>query len=280
MIQQIPVPESNIVAFRLTGKLSHADYKAFLPRLEELIEANGRISVLLELVDFHGWDLTAAWDDFHFGMQHQDDFERIAIVGHGALQRWMALMAKPFTSAGVRFFEQERLGDAWDWLREPLRQAALDQMQPAPYQRILVGVDFFAHSVRAVRRALDLAQRHGGHVNLVHAVESQVYYDQAYDPVIPLPQDLNLNQELVEAATERMRQMIEELGSSEIPGNVLIGSAKRVILSQAEALHADLIVVGTHGRRGVARLLGSTASAITHSARCDVLTVRSIDATE
>ena len=201
-------------------------------------------------------------------------------MGHGALQRWMALMAKPFTSAGVRFFEQERLGDAWDWLREPRQQAALDQAQPVPYKRILVGVDFSAHSVRAVRRALDLAQRHGGHVNLVHAVENQSYYDQAYDPVITLPQYLNLDQELVEAAKERMRRMIEEVGSSEVPGNVLLGSAKRVILSQAEALHADLIVVGTHGRRGVTRLLGSTTSAIIHSARCDVLTVHIIDATE
>ena len=49
--------------------------------------------------------------------------------------------------------------------------------------------------------------------------------------------------------------------------------------SQAEALHSDLIVVGTHGHRGIARLLGSTASAVSHNARCDVLTVR-IDATD
>ena len=279
MIQQSPVHEDNIFAFRLSGKLSHSDYQTFLPRLEELLEAHDRISVLLELVDFHGWDLAAAWDDFRFSLEHPDDFERIAIVGHGTKQRWMTLLAKPFTDAGVRFFEQEQLGDAWDWLREPQEQVALDQAQPVPYQRILVGVDFSAHSLRAVRRALDLAKRHDGRIDLVHSVESSLSYDQAYDPVMVLQHDMDLDHKLIEAAKGRMQQLIDELDAGDLPGNVLLGSPKGAILSQAEALHADLIVVGTHGHRGIARLLGSTASAITQSARCDVLTVR-IDGAE
>lgn len=276
MIRQIPVQEDNIVAFRLSGRLSHADYQTFLPRLEKLIEESGRLSVLLELVDFHGWDLAAAWDDFRFGMAHPDGFERIAIVGHGALQRWMTLMAKPFISAGVRFFEQEQLGDAWDWLREPSREAALDEAEPIAYRRILVGVDFSAHSVRAVRRGLDLAKRYGGQVRLVHAVDNRPYYDQAYDAMIPVGVDLD--RKLVEAAEENLQRMIDEVGAGDLTGNVLLGSPKGVILSQAEGLHADLIVMGTHGHHGVTRLLGSTASAVSHNARCDVLTVR-IDGT-
>jgi len=275
MIQQLPVQEDNIVAFLLSGKLSHADYQAFLPRLEELIKVHGQISVLLELTDFHGWDLDAALDDFRFGMQHQDDFERIAIVGQGVLQHWMTLMAKPFIRADVQFFNQEQLGEAWDWLREPLQQAALDQAPSAPYRRILVGVDFSAHSVRAVRRALDLAHRHGGHVNLVHAVEHVAYYEQDYGPVTAPELDL----ELMESAKGRMQQLIGELDAGDLPSKVLFGSPKSVILSQAQALHSDLIVLGTHGHRGIARLLGSTANAVSHNARCDVLTVR-IVATE
>jgi len=275
MIQQIPVQEDNIVAFRLSGKLSHADYQAFLPRLEELIKVHGRISVLLELVDFRGWDLDAARDDFRFSIQHQDDFERIAIVGQGVLQHWMALMSKPFTSADVQFFKQDQLSEAWNWLREPLQQAALDQATPPPYQRILVGVDFSAHSVRAVRRALDLAHRYGGRVNLVHAVENFVYYEQDYGPVTALDLDL----ELMESAKGRVQRLIGELDGGDLPSNVLFGSPQGVILSQAEALHTDLIVVGTHGHRGIARLLGSTANAVSHNARCDVLAVR-IDATD
>ena len=138
-----------------------------------------------------------------------------------------------------------------------------------------MGVDFSPHSVRAVRRALDLAHRYGGRVNLVHAVENPVYYDQDYGPVAALDIDL----ELMEAAKGRMQRLIGELDAGDLPSDVLFGSPKGVILSQAEALHGDLIVVGTHGHRGIARLLGSTANAISHNARCDVLTVH-IDATE
>jgi universal stress protein A len=118
VIEQLPVQDGDVVAFRLSGKLGHADYQTFLPRLEALIAERGRLSVLLELRDFHGWDIHAAWDDFRFGMAHANDFARIAMVGHGHLQDWMAQMAKPFVHGEVRFFEREDLDAAWDWLRE------------------------------------------------------------------------------------------------------------------------------------------------------------------
>lgn len=132
MIRQLPVQEDNIVAFRLTGKLHHADYQTFVPQLEALIKESGQISVLLELEDFHGWDPQAAWDDLRLGMQHQDAFERIAVVGHGWLQHWMAVLAKPFSSGEVRFFEHDELGNAWDWLRETHLQVTVNQTKPAP----------------------------------------------------------------------------------------------------------------------------------------------------
>ncbi len=274
MIEQIPINEGKLVAFRLSGKLSHADYQTFLPRLSEFINTHGRVSMLLELVDFDGWDLAAAYDDFRFGTEHADAFERIAIVGHGTLQRWMTRMAKPFTSAEIRFFEQDLVGDAWDWLRESDRQDMLDRRAPDTYQQILAAVDFSRHSVRVLRRALDLAKRHGSQINLVHAVESRVQYDDAYDPLMVLAHDMDLDHELVEAAKKRMQSLIAEVDAGDIPNAVLLGSPKSMILSQAEALNADLIVLGTQGHRGLARLLGSTARAVTLSARCDVLTVR------
>jgi nucleotide-binding universal stress UspA family protein len=271
MIEQLPVQEGSTVAFRLSGKLSHADYQAFLPRLESLIEEEGPLSVLLELDDFHGWDLEAAWDDFRFGMEHQTDFARIAMVGQGPLQHWMAIMAKPFVNGEVRFFERDDLGAAWDWLREP-QQAVADSAEPASYERILVGIDFSPHAERAVRRALALGKQADARITLVHAVESYCLYDEFYDPVIPLRPDMDL--ELSAAARQRLDTMIKDLGTSKLQAEVMIGSPKTIILSQAEAMNADLIVVGQHGRRGISRLLGSTASGVITSARCDVLAVR------
>ncbi|MCB1723992.1 MAG: universal stress protein [Gammaproteobacteria bacterium] len=272
MIRQMPVQEENIVAFRLSGKLTHDDYRSFLPQLEHLLLQHKRLSVLLELVDFRGWDLAAAWDDFKLGAAHPDDFERIAIVGQGTLQRWMTSMAKPFTTAQIRFFTSDQPAEAWDWLRQPLVEQARDQADPAPYRTILVGVDFSAHTVRAVRRALQIAGGQGGGVHLVHAVDSQFSYDQAYDPVIPM--DIDIERSLVEAAEKRMRGLAGQFGDDILSTSVLVGTPREVIVSQAAALHADLIVLCTHGHRGLARLLGSTANGITHAATCDVLTVR------
>ena len=272
MIEQLPVQEGGTVAFRLSGKLSHADYQAFLPRLESLIEEEGPLSVLLELDDFHGWDLDAAWDDFRFGMDHQTDFARIALVGQGALQHWMAIMAKPFVNGEVRFFEHDDLGAAWDWLREPQRQAVADSAEPAPYRQILVGTDFSAHAERAVHRALVLGKQADARITLVHAVESYALYNEFYDPIIPLKPDLDL--ELSAAARQKLDTLIHDLGNGKLQAEVMFGSPKTVILSQAEAMQADLIILGRRGRRGISRLLGSTASGVIAGARCDVLAVR------
>ena len=100
MIEELPVQEPGIGVFKASGKLTDADYQQFIPRLEELIHEYGKISVLLELEDFHGWEPNAAWDDFKLGLAHPQDFERIAIVGDKAWEHWIALLAKPFTHAG------------------------------------------------------------------------------------------------------------------------------------------------------------------------------------
>jgi universal stress protein A len=55
---------------------------------------------------------------------------------------------------------------------------------------------------------------------------------------------------------------------------VEIGPTKTKILKTAEEVGADLIICGSHGRHGLSLLLGSTANAILHGAKCDVLTVR------
>jgi len=55
---------------------------------------------------------------------------------------------------------------------------------------------------------------------------------------------------------------------------VQVGSPKREILNYARDNHCDLIVIGAHGRHGIATLLGSTANAVLHGTQCDVMCVR------
>jgi universal stress protein A len=273
MFQEIPVNQEKIFAFRVTGKLTHADYQAFLPRLEALIEGDRRISLLVEFDGFRGWDLEAARDDFKFARAHPDAFERIAMVGENRWQRWMAVMAKPFIDGEVRYFAHDDIQAAWDWLHQPGEGSQPQKLlDPDPFSHILMATDFSAGAERAARRALELAGRYAARLTVLHVVEHTVLYDDAYDPIIP--NCLELDQQLREIAKQRMTQLLQDIAASiDVRSDVQFGTPRRVVLSYAAAQGVDLIVVGRHGRSGLSRLMGSTANALVHKAHCEVLMV-------
>jgi len=98
------------------GKLVKADYEYFVPEFERLIRQHGKIRLLLDMIGFHGWEASAAWEDFKFGIAHFADIERIAMVGEKSWQHGMAIFCKPFTKATVRYFEQADATEARKWL--------------------------------------------------------------------------------------------------------------------------------------------------------------------
>ena len=71
-----------------------------------------------DMVDFHGWEASAVWEDVKFGMKHLADIERIAMVGEKRWQRGMAIFSKPFIKAEVRYFDHTAAADARQWLAE------------------------------------------------------------------------------------------------------------------------------------------------------------------
>ena len=271
MFKPIPVNIKGVVAFKAVGKLTHADYQKFLPTLEEIIRKEGPISLLLELENFHGWDLEAAKDDYEFAKTHLEYFRRIAIVGDKGWERWLTLMAKPFVDTEVRFFTPDQLSEAWDWVREPFVEEEKEKAFPQPWQHILAPVDFSPHAERSVKRAAALARENNASLTLLHVVEDFVLYDDFYDPVIPLT--MEYEDSLLEAASQRLADWVRELDLGTPNVEVILGSAAGTILSYAEAQNVDLIVMGSHGRKGISRLLGSTTRSVLNRARCEVLSV-------
>ncbi|BBL74768.1 universal stress protein [Methylomagnum ishizawai] len=140
------------------------------------------------------------------------------------------------------------------------------------YRHILLGADFSEHGGRVAQRALDLAHRHQAELSVVHVVENLQYMDAAYGPIVPF--EVDLTGQLVEAARRRLDKLAEGLSIPPERRWVEIGSPKLEITRLAEERGVDLIVVGSHGRHGLALLLGSTASGVLHHAECDVLAVR------
>ena len=105
-----------IIAVHVSGKLVKADYERWVPEFERLAGKHEKIRLLFDMVDFHGWDAGAAWEDFKLDVKHFDDFERIAMVGDEEWQQVMATIFKPFTKAMVRYFDRANAAEARNWL--------------------------------------------------------------------------------------------------------------------------------------------------------------------
>lgn len=118
MIETLQMDSPKTIGFKLSGKLHDEDYKSFVPTMETVLAAEGKVRLFVQFEDFHGWDLHAVWDDTKFGLKHYGDFERIAMVGDRRWEKWMAQVCKPFTKATVRYFDASQVDDARAWLRE------------------------------------------------------------------------------------------------------------------------------------------------------------------
>jgi hypothetical protein len=102
-----------ILEVRVSGKLSHDDYQHFVPEFERLMQQHGKIRVLFEMTDFHGWEAGALWDDIKFDLKHFSDIERLAMVGEKRWEKGMSLFCRPFTTATIRFFDDIEQARAW-----------------------------------------------------------------------------------------------------------------------------------------------------------------------
>lgn len=118
MIEFLTDLPAHTVGFKLSGKLHDEDYKKFVPAVDAEIAKEGKVNILAEFHDFHGWDAKALWDDIKFSTTHCTKINRIALVGETKWQQWMAVVCKPFTMAKVRYFDAAASGDARKWLGE------------------------------------------------------------------------------------------------------------------------------------------------------------------
>jgi hypothetical protein len=118
MIEKLKESSGNVVGFRMTGKLTDADYKAMEPEFEKTIEKFGKIRLLWHLEEFKGWEAKAVWDDYEYWRKYGKNMELVAMVGNKRWEDWMAKLAKLFMKGEVKYFDESQLDDAWAWVRE------------------------------------------------------------------------------------------------------------------------------------------------------------------
>ncbi len=141
------------------------------------------------------------------------------------------------------------------------------------YQHILLAVDLFDHSEDVALKAIQLVQEHQAKLSVVHVIDNLPLVDVNYESLIPLD-TADMTELLINNAKEKLALFLGKLNIKPESQYLEIGSPKIEITRIAEENAVDLIVIGSHGRHGLALLLGSTTNAVLHHATCDVLAVR------
>lgn len=138
------------------------------------------------------------------------------------------------------------------------------------YQRILLVIDLAQDSEIIGERARSIADRNSAEVTLLHVVE--------YVPVEPMGEALlpsiQLEAGLVDNARAKLAELARKLGFENCVRRVETGNTKAEILRVAHELAADLIVLGSRERHGLAILVNMIEDTVLHAAPCDVLAVR------
>ena len=143
------------------------------------------------------------------------------------------------------------------------------------YKHILTALDGSPRALHVLRHAAELAARSGAQLHLVRAVHLPLG--------VPADAFTMTGDQLISRLLGHGAQELTELAESLRPGLTPVlwgqrlcrlGAPAQVVVDLADELHADLIVIGSHGYDVVDRLLGTTAARIVNHARCSVLVVR------
>jgi nucleotide-binding universal stress UspA family protein len=140
-------------------------------------------------------------------------------------------------------------------------------------KKILVPVDFSENSQKILRTAADFGARFKAELVVVFVVQSFDDYSGFFVPHMPLVQ---LEGEMIKSAEEKMKSFVAETLNASVPNTtaVLSGDVVEEINRFAGEKKADLIVMGTHGYKGLDKILfGSVAEKVVKTAPCPVLTI-------
>jgi nucleotide-binding universal stress UspA family protein len=140
---------------------------------------------------------------------------------------------------------------------------------------ILVPCDFSEYAERAYSWAIELAEKLGAKVILVHA--AQLFTSLGYPESVYLLDLKKMEDEVLADAEKRLDEFVAKKGASPVvvETRAVSGDPFWEICQTAEKERADLIVMGSHGRTGIAHvLLGSVAERVVRHAPCPVLVAR------
>ena len=111
-------PGTNLIYTVAEKKVKEEDYKKLIPQLNLVLHKFKKIRWFFEMKNFSGWEPLALWEDLKFDVKHAKDFEKIAMVGEKKWQNWLSQLMKPFTSAEVKYFNENEKVKAVEWIED------------------------------------------------------------------------------------------------------------------------------------------------------------------
>ena len=138
------------------------------------------------------------------------------------------------------------------------------------YKHLLIGLDLSPESQQVVDRVKQLFADREVKITICHILEPLAF---TYGGDIPV--DLSdVQVQLEDQARQRLATLAEQLNVSEEDQHIVLGQPANEMRRMAKEENVDLIIVGSHGRHGLALIFGSTSNSVLHGAPCDVLAVR------
>jgi len=129
------------------------------------------------------------------------------------------------------------------------------------YKTIICAIEISKEATFVLSRAQDLAEKYGARLMVISVL-----------PYTVLPKDYQ--KELTEKAIPKFNRIVDEFGVAKKNRMLKVGKPYEVICKVAEQKAADLVVIGTHSKKGLRSLVGSTATGVANYAGCDVSLVR------
>ena len=103
------------IEITMLGKLTHEDYQVFVPMVDKALKkAKGlETDLLIDMKKLKGWEFLAAWDDFKFGVQHRNAFDKVGIIGSKKWEEQSVAMMSHLMKGKVKFFKEREKALSW-----------------------------------------------------------------------------------------------------------------------------------------------------------------------